>query len=146
MPRELHVQKAADVLNYKATATGVLAQISYRFEGLDRTALIADEHFVVERIAATSEPTSLRTNGRPLILMSLNEPLEVTSDASTVTLSRYQTALIPASSEWCTVSAAGSDASSFMFVTPPRDRESLAVRLVAAGIPQDSIDRFMEQF
>jgi hypothetical protein len=33
-----------------------------------------------------------------------------------------------------------------MFVTPPHDREGLAVRLVAAGIPQDSIDRFMEQF
>jgi hypothetical protein len=78
--------------------------------------------------------------------MSLNEPLEVASDASTVTLSRYQTVLIPASAEWCTVGAAGSETSSFMFVTPPHDREGLAVRLVAAGIPQDSIDRFMEQF
>jgi mannose-6-phosphate isomerase class I len=140
------VQKAADVLSYKAMTTGTLLQIPYHFEGLDRTALIADEHFVVERIDATAEPASLRTNGRPLILMSLNEPLEVASDKSTVTLSRYQTALIPASAEWCTVSAAGSDTSPFMFVTPPHDREDLAVRLVAAGIPQDSIDRFLEQF
>ncbi len=145
-PRELNVQKAADVLKYEATATGTLLQIPYHFEGLDRTALIADEHFVVERIVATNEPASLRTNGRPLILMSLNEPLEVASDASTVTLSRYQTTLIPAATEWCTVSASGSDTSSFMFVTPPHDREALAVRLVAAGIPQDSVDRFMEQF
>ena len=33
-PRELHVQKAADVLDYRATTTGTLAQISYEFEGL----------------------------------------------------------------------------------------------------------------
>jgi mannose-6-phosphate isomerase len=145
-PRELHVQKAADVLNYRAMTTGTLLQVPYHFEGLNRTALIADEHFVVERIAATGEPASLRTNGRPLIFMSLSEPLELASNESTVTLSRYQTALIPASAQWCTVRAAESDTSSFMFVTPPHDRQHLPVQLVAAGIPQDSVDRFMEQF
>lgn len=145
-PRELHVQKAADVLNYTAAATETLLQIPYHFEGLDRTALIADEHFVVERIVATGEPASLRTQSRPLILMSLNEPLDVASDASTVTLSRYQTALIPASAQWCTVRAAQAGTAPFMFVTPPHDRQRLAVQLVAAGVAQDAIDRFMEQF
>ena len=76
-PRELHVQKAADVLDYRATTTGTLAQIPYHFEGLERTALIADEHFVVERIVASGEPASIATHGRPLILMSLDAPLEV---------------------------------------------------------------------
>jgi hypothetical protein len=33
-----------------------------------------------------------------------------------------------------------------MFVTPPHDREGLAIQLVAAGIPQDLVDRFLEQF
>jgi mannose-6-phosphate isomerase len=146
-PRELNVQKAADVLNYEATAAGTLLQLPYHFEGLDRTALIADDHFVVERIVATGEPASLRTNGRPLILMSLNEPLEVACNGSSVTLSRYQTTLVPAAAEWCTVSAPGSDtSSSFMFVTPPHDRQALAVRVVAAGVAQDRVDRFMEQF
>ena len=82
-------------------------QIAYRFEGLERTALIADEHFVVERIVAGASPRPMSTQGRPLILMSLDAPLEVKSDETSVTLARYQTALIPAASPWCTVRAVG---------------------------------------
>jgi hypothetical protein len=33
-----------------------------------------------------------------------------------------------------------------MLVAPPEQRESMAVRLLAAGIDQDRIDRFMAQF
>jgi mannose-6-phosphate isomerase len=145
-PRELNVQKAADVLNYQATNTGALVQIPYHFEGLDRTALIADDHFVVERIVAGAEPASIATNERPLVLMSLNEPLEVATDESTVALSSYQTTLIPASARWCTIRATAGPGAPLMFVTPPHDRERLAVQLLAAGIAQDRIDRFMEQF
>jgi mannose-6-phosphate isomerase len=145
-PRELHVRKAADVLNYHAGTTGALRQIPYRFEGLDRTALIADEHFVVERIVATAEPATLATHDRPLIIMSLKEPLEVTAGASSVTLPAYQTVLVPAAARWCTVTASGDGESPFMFVTPPHSREALATQLVAAGIAQDVVDRFMEQF
>jgi mannose-6-phosphate isomerase len=145
-PRELNVQKAADVLNYRATTTGALLQVPYHFDGLDRTALISDVHFVVERIVACGEPASLPTHDRPLIIMSLGEPLEVASDASTVSLSRYQTVLIPAASRNCTVRATNGAVAPFMFVTPPHDRESLPVRLVAAGVAQDVVDRFMGQF
>jgi mannose-6-phosphate isomerase len=145
-PRELHVQKAADVLNYRATTGGTLQQIVYRFEGLDRTALIADEHFVVERVVATAEPASMPTQERPLILMSLDVPLEVATGADTLTLTRYQTTLIPAAAQRCTVRAAQGDGAPFIFVTPPRSREQLAARLLAAGIGQAAIDSFMEQF
>ena len=33
-PRELHVAKAADVLNYHATTAGTLSQVDYHFDGL----------------------------------------------------------------------------------------------------------------
>lgn len=145
-PRELNVEKAADVLDYQASTTGTLLQIDYHFEGLSRAALIADEHFIVERIVAVAEPASLATNDRPLIIMSLNEPLEVAIDVNTVALSRYQTVLIPASARWCAIRATGSEPSPFMFVTPPHDRDRLAVQLVASGVAQDLVDRFMEQF
>jgi mannose-6-phosphate isomerase len=145
-PRELNVQKAADVLNYRATTAGTLAQISYRFEGLDRTALIADEHFVVERIVARSEPASIATQGRPLIVMSLDATLDVAIGTAMVTLPRYQTALLPAAAQWCTVTAPEVDAAPFMFVTPPESVEELPARLLAAGIDQLQIDAFMEQF
>lgn len=145
-PRELHVQKAADVLNYKATTSGTLYQLPYHFEGVDRTALIADEHFVVERIVATGEPATIATHDRPLILMTLDEPLEVSTDESQATLTRYQTVLIPAASRWCTIRATQSRNAPLMFVTPPADRETLAQRLLAAGIAQPQVDKFMEQF
>lgn len=145
-PRELHVQKAADVLDYSVTEMGALEQVAYHFEGLDRRALIADDHFVVERITATADPASLPTSRRPLIVMALNEPLEVAANAASVTLSPYQTALVPAAAQWCTVRSADGLGAPFMFVTPPENRESLAAQLIAAGIAQDRVDRFMEQF
>ncbi|MBV8333436.1 MAG: class I mannose-6-phosphate isomerase [Candidatus Eremiobacteraeota bacterium] len=144
-PRELHVQKAADVLDYRQGTAGALLQVPYFFEGMERTALIADPRFVVERIAAGPEPASLASNGRPLILMSLDAKLEVTCDDVTVTLEPYQTTLVAASCPWCTVRSPG-ECSPFMMVTPPADRELLPVRLLAAGVEQSTIDRFMEQF
>jgi mannose-6-phosphate isomerase len=145
-PRELHVQKAADVLDYRATTSGTLMQIPYSFEGLERTALIADRHFVVERVVATREPASMATQARPLILMSLDAALEVAADSSSLTLPPYQTVLVPAAAQWCTVAATQSDAAPFMFVTPPDNTRLLPARLLAAGVAQNEIDRFMEQF
>jgi len=142
-PRELHVQKAADVLDYCAGTSGPLDQIGYEFEGLERLALIADRRFLVERIVARAEPASLRVNQRPLILMSLERPLEVACSTVTVALDPYQTVLIPAAAQWCTV---GGEDAAFMYVTPAKDREALAVRMLASGIDQTRIDRFMEQF
>jgi mannose-6-phosphate isomerase len=144
-PRQLHVQKAADVLHYRAQTTGVLVQVPYSFENLERTALVADEHFVVERFVAGSEPASLATNGRPLIVMTLDAKLELACNATTVELNCYQTALVPAAANWCTVRATG-DSAPFMLVSPPENREQLAVRLLAAGVDQERVDRFMEQF
>lgn len=143
--RELHVAKAADVLDYHRGTSGALEQIPYRFDGLDRVALIADPRFVVERIAATTEPASLPTNHRPLILMSLEHTLEVACDDSAITLRPYQTALIPAAAEYCTICASDGQAP-FMFVTPPVRPDQLAVRLMAAGVEQATVDRFMAQF
>lgn len=144
-PRELHVAKAADVLDYRAGTTGALNHVAYHFEGLDRTALIGSARFTVERVTATSEPASIATNGRPLIVMSLDAKLDVCCNDVTASLTPYQTALVPAGAQRCTVSGPDGDAP-FMLVTPPEEREQLAVRLLAAGVAQSEIDAFMEQF
>jgi mannose-6-phosphate isomerase len=144
-PRELHVAKAADVLDYRAGTKGALKQVDYHFEGLDRTALIGSDRFVVERAVATAEPTSIATNGRPLILMTLGAKMDVSCNHVAQSLDRYQTALIPAGALWCTVGAV-EDAAPFMLVTPPEDREGLPVRMLAAGVAQADVDAFMEQF
>ena len=144
-PRELHVAKAADVLDYRPGTAGALEQVPYRFEGLERVALIADPRFLVERVTATGDPATLVTNARPLIIMSLECALEVACDATAIVLTPYQTTLVPAAAERCTVRAAG-DAAPFMLVTPPARPDELAVRLMAAGMEQAVVDRFTAQF
>jgi hypothetical protein len=44
------------------------------------------------------------------------------------------------------VRAVAGDRAEFMYVTPPRNREEMAARLIAGGIEQSAIDRFMVQF
>ena len=145
-PRELAVQKAADVLTYTHGTGGALLQVPYHYGGLDRTALIAGPNFIVERVIATAESASLETHDRPLIVMSLDAPLEVEGNGTTIALAKYQTALIPAALEWCTVRASGNAAAPFMLVTPPAGPTLLPVRLLAAGVNQGLIDQFMAQF
>jgi len=145
-PRDLHVSKAADVLDYHRGTRGPLTHLDYQSGGLARTALVADPNFVMERIVATSEPASLATEDRPLIVMALDRPLELNAGELSVTLEAYQTALIPAAAEWCAMNARDGVAAPFMCVTPPMFSDSLSVRLLAAGIDAESIDRFMAQF
>jgi mannose-6-phosphate isomerase len=144
-PRELHVRKAADVLNYHAGGQSTLAQIAYRYEELDRTALIADPRFTVERIIAIPVAASIATNGRPLIMMSLEHPMEVRCGASMTSLQKYQTVLIPAAADSCSVWTPGPNAP-FLLVTPPNLPTQLAARLLAAGTPEPQIIAFTEQF
>jgi mannose-6-phosphate isomerase len=145
-PRELHVAKAADVLDYHQGTRGAVETIDYHFDGFARTALIGSSKFVVEHIIATDEPASLETEGRPLIIMSLDAPISLEAGSEELRLERYQTALIPAEAQYCAVTAIGDLQAPFMFVTPPAQKNALAVRMIAAGIEQGRIDRFMAQF
>ena len=144
-PRELNVRKAGDVLNYHAGAESTLIQIDYRYQGLSHTALIADPRFVVERIVATAEAASLATNDRPLVLMSLERPMEIACAGTTLALRKYQTVLVPAAAGSCSVRSDDTPAP-FIFVTPPASPDQLAARLLEAGIPASQIDAFTVQF
>jgi mannose-6-phosphate isomerase len=144
-PRELHVRKAGDVLNYRAGHESTLAQVDYRYEGLDRTALIADPRFTVERIVAVPEARSIATNGRPLIVMSLEHAMEVRCSGSTIVLQKYQTAMIPAAAGCCSVRTSETSAP-FLLVTPPESPDQLEARLLAAGVPELRVAAFTQQF
>ncbi len=145
-PRELAVQKAADVLNYHRGTTDAAKTISYTFESLDRAALIADDHFIVERVVARDEPASIATHDAPLIIMPLDGALVLQSSNEEVTLEPHLTALVPAGAQRCSVRAAVGNASAFMLVTTPPSADFLDAQLLAAGIDQDRIKRFLEQF
>lgn len=145
-PRELHVKKAADVLDYHQGARGAAETIAYSYEGLDRTALVASKNFVIERVVATDEIASLETLGRPAIVMTLERPMTVRAGDVALTLDKYQTALVPAKASWFMVSAVDGRTAPFMLVAPPENTETMAVRLLAAGIDQTRVDSFMAQF
>ena len=145
-PRELHVAKAADVLDYGHGSRGAVETIDYTFDGFARTALIASSHFVVEHIVATDEPASLETQGRPLIVMAMDGALMLEAGSEELRLEPWQTALIPAAAQYCAVSAMGAPKAAFLFVTPPVKTNMAAVRMLAAGVEQARVDRFMKQF
>jgi mannose-6-phosphate isomerase len=145
-PRELNVQKAADVLDYHHGTRGPAETIAYKYEGLDRTALVASKNFIVEHVVVSDEIATLATDKRPAIVMTLDASMTLQAGDVTVTLDRYTTALVPAAAEWFMVAAANGRSAPFMLVSPPESTETMVVRLLAAGIEQQRIDSFMAQF
>lgn len=144
-PRPLHVQKAADVLDYKAGTANALLELAYACEGFQRTALIADSHFIVERVSATETPASMGTHDRPLIIMTLADELELVCDGGSAHLEPYQTALVPAAANAVRISGNGAE-SPFLLVAPPASNETMSKRLHDAGVPQAIIAEFLAQF
>lgn len=144
-PRELHVQKAGDVLDYAAKPERPIEQLTYALEGFARTALIADTHFLVERVTATETPAEMQTHARPLIIMALEGPLHLACEGGEADLKPYETALVPAQAQHVAINTPGGSAP-FLFVTPPASTEMLVQRFQHAGIPQPVYTKFLEQF
>jgi hypothetical protein len=107
--------------------------------------LIADPRFTVERIVAVPVAGSIATNGRPLIVMSLEHAMEVRCSGSTIALQKYQTAMIPAAAGWCSVRT-GETSAPFLLVTPPESPHQLEARLLTAGVPELRVAAFTQQF
>ncbi|GAC1388093.1 MAG: class I mannose-6-phosphate isomerase [Vulcanimicrobiaceae bacterium] len=143
--RELHVQKAGDVLDFHKCSAGAIAGIDYHFEGLERTALIADPRFLVERLTLMSSAHTIHTEGRPLIFMALATPVELACEGGTAHLRPYQTALVPAQAGRVHIRAF-EGAATVMFVTPPARADAMQERLASAGIPAERIEQFLRQF
>lgn len=144
-PRELHVQKAADVLDYHKSSVAPLSTLTYAYEGFARTALIADTHFLVERVTATETPCAMNTHARPLIVMSLADALELQCEAGTDQLQPYQTALVPAAAGSIAIHSSKT-AAPFFCVTPPESSDFVSRRLREAGVPLPIAEQFLHQF
>lgn len=144
--RPLHVQKAADVLDYRASsADHSLEELTYAAEGFWRTALIADAHFFVERVVATETAASMRTHNRPLVVTALAETLHLDCESGSATLAPYETALVPAAAGHVDIRTADGS-SPFMCVLPSPNLRVLHERLAEAGVAHALVDRFLAQF
>ena len=144
-PRELHVQKAGDVLDFDQCHAGAINQLRYTLEGIERTALIADPRFLVEELHLTPKSHSISTEGRPLIFMTLASDAELRCEAATLRLGPYQTALVPAATGHVLANGCGSDAR-VMLVTPPARADAMEERLATAGVAAERIEGFLRQF
>lgn len=144
-PRQLHVDKAADVLDYGRGTAGALEELPYTYEGFARTALIADPHFFVELAVATQSAAAMGTHARPLIVMALASGLELACEGGSAQLAPYQTALVPAAAESVRIRSLAA-AAPFVCVTPPAEPDMVERRLREARLPQPAIEGFLRQF
>ncbi len=145
-PRQLHIEKAADVLNYHAgAAEHPVEELTYAAEGFSRTALIADAHFLVERVIATETAATMSTRNRPLIITALGEGLELHCEGGSAILAPYETALVPAAAAQVSIHGAGAS-SPFVCVLPSPTPEALQKRFTDAGVGLVLIERFLAQF
>lgn len=142
-PRELHIDKAADVLNYSAGTTAQTQHLAYACEGLSGEAYIADPRFVVERVGVSANKGTLRPDGEPIILMTNDGSMTLGVDGVATELTSWTTALIPAEIAAVEITASPAHTKALM-VTPNRD--VFLRRLERAGVSAAQRDAFIGQF
>ncbi|HEY4442241.1 MAG TPA: type I phosphomannose isomerase catalytic subunit [Candidatus Elarobacter sp.] len=144
-PRPLHVEKAADVLDYRATKPNAVKQLQYDADGLTHTLLIADRRFLVERVDVHAFATSLPTDGLPLTITAMGAHLRVDADAGSTVLEPWQSALTPAAAQTVTLVPGGTPTSALV-VRPQPDLAAIRTRALAAGVDAAVYDAFAAQF
>jgi mannose-6-phosphate isomerase len=141
-PRELHVAKACDVLDFRATFPGAVKQLAFEAGGFARTVTIADRRFAVERVRATAAGATLPTAGRPVAVMAMEAGLTLASPGGPVPLRPWETALVPAA--LADVTFAGPGTALLAWVDP--DLTALRAAAAAAGVGATELAGFFGQF
>ena len=141
-PRQLHVEKAADVLNYAEGKTAQTAHLPYRVAGMSLEAYIADPRFVVERMEVEGEAV-LQPEDVPLVIMTMEDGVSLAGGGANVQLDRWTTALLPAAAGRVVVTPKAAGARTLM-VTP--SRKSWLRRAQGAGVSAAALERFVAQF
>jgi len=144
-PRELHVEKAADVLDYRRSEAGALASLEYVLDGLLRTTLVADPRFTVERVECGAQAQGLDLEGMPLAVTALDASLELEAQGESITLKPYESALVPAALDVVMVRAP-EGSGRFLTAAPPSDHEALPRRYARAAVPVAQSTDFLAQF
>jgi len=143
-PRQLHVERAADVLDYRTGTTVQTLHLHYVVEGVACETYISDPRFVVERMSVPSRAGTLRPDGEPLILMTTQRGMWLEVDGLETSLEPWTTALVPAEVSQATLRAGDGEAASALVVTP--DRDVFLRRIERAGVPAAEKERFLHQF
>ncbi len=144
-PRELHVERAADVLDFRRSNAGALRPLTYRLDRLTRTALVADKNFWLERIALSPERAGLDTDGMPLALTAQAEPVEIEVRGTAINLAPYETAVVPAALDVVMLRGLAADAT-VLAAAPLGDPETVPKRFARAAVNVNDSTDFLAQF
>jgi mannose-6-phosphate isomerase len=144
-PRPLHVQKAGDVLDYRATFPAAVGQLQYEADGLEHTLLIADHRFAVERIDVRSAESYLDSDGLPLTITAMGAHLRVDAGGGSVVLEPWESIVTPAAAERIALIPGGTPTSA-LAVRPQPDLAAIRARALAGGVGALDYDAFAVQF
>jgi mannose-6-phosphate isomerase len=144
-PRELHVKKAGDVLDYRAGTAGPVRQLRFSDNGVDRTLLIADRRFLVEFLIVSPRGERIATDGRPLTITLLSNPCPLRAGGEPAEVSAYSSVVTPADAEFVAFEPndGGVDA---LVVRPQPDLERARNAALASGLDAMQVDDFFGQF
>jgi mannose-6-phosphate isomerase len=141
-PRELHVAKAADVLDFHGSTRGAATPVTFAQGALERTLLVADRRFVVEHVRAGANGGVLATHGLPVALMALATPLDIEIADSPASLEPYATLLVPAAAPELRLRASGE----MLVVRPGVPLAALTAQAAAGGVGASAMSAFLAQF
>ena len=144
-PRELHVAKAADVLDYRATFPNAVRQLTFAADGLERTLLIADRRFLVERVTVRGLDAYLATDGLPLTITAMDSHVRVDVGEGSIVMEPWSTIVTPAVVERIALIPAG-EPTHALVVHPEPLLEAFRRRALAGGWSAESASIFFAQF
>ncbi|HEV3156768.1 MAG TPA: type I phosphomannose isomerase catalytic subunit [Candidatus Baltobacteraceae bacterium] len=144
-PRELHVQKAADVLDYRAGHDEAINPLTFVDGSADRSLLIVDSHFLLERVRLGRETFIPEGDRTPLVLQTLQHACTIIVDGKTFPVPPYTSAIVPAAAS-CGISASDERDVSVLLAKAAPDRERLLERTVQAGIAREDAEEFFARF
>ncbi len=145
-PRELHVGKAADVLDYRATFPGAVEQLAYELDGLERTLVVAEARFSLERVTVRTLDAYIETDGLPLAITAMGAHVRVDLAAGDgVLLEPWQTAVVPAAAARVAI-IPGGEPTSALLSQPSPDLAAARRRIASAGVSRSRSDAFFAQF
>ncbi len=144
-PRELHVEKAADVLDFRATFPTAVQPLMYVADGLERTLIAADARFSLERATVRALDAYLTTDGGPLAITAMAHVRLDAAPGEGILLEPWQTAIVPASVERVAL-VPGGERTDVLLAQPLPDAGALRARLARAGAATDALEAFFAQF
>jgi mannose-6-phosphate isomerase len=141
-PRELHVAKAADVLDFRAGTRGAVATLAFADGGLERTLLVGDRRFTLEHVRVNAAGAELASDELPFTLTALATHLDVEIAGMHASVAPYATIVVPAAAAALTLHSTGE----MLVVRPEAALDDLGTAARSGGRSAAEVAEFFAQF